>query len=156
MRIMLYSDIPPCNNYTAGIVLDKLCDFLLDSGHNVCCFYVEAKGLGPVIPVDKIERMPFKRVDKPPENYGARIKGRLGRILSLLGNNYEACFHLPRISRRAAVFAKENNVEIIWSVIQGQTMIKTTRSLAKKAQIPYVIHIWDPPSWWLRENRFDR
>jgi glycosyltransferase involved in cell wall biosynthesis len=156
VKIMLYSDIPPCQNYTAGIVLDKLCDFLLEARHEVCCFYVEAKGVNAVVPEDKKERMAFCRVQKPPESYGRKLKGIAGKLLSLLGNNYEALFHLPKIVKRAAAFAEENGAELIWSVVQGQTMIKTTRPLAKRVDLPYVFQIWDPPTWWLRDNGFDR
>lgn len=156
MRIMLYSDIPPCMNYTAGIVLDKLCSFLLDSGHAVCCLSIETNGLMPEIPPDKKERMVFKHIDKPHENYGRRFRGKIGKIASLFGNNYDAYIHLPKIIRSAVNFARVNKAEIIWGVVQGQTMIKTLRPLAKKARLSYVVQIWDPPTWWLRENGFDK
>jgi hypothetical protein len=143
-------------NYTAGIVLDKLCGFLLEAGHNVCCFSVVAKGLLPEIPADKIERMAFKCIEKPRENYGLKFKGKIGKIISLFGNNYEAYLHLPKIIKSVVAFAKANKTEMIWNVVQGQTMIKTVRPLAKKALLPYIIQIWDPPTWWLMENGFDK
>ena len=153
---MLYSDIPPCTNYTAGIVLDKLCGFLLDAGHTVCCFYVKSKSLSPEIPSDKKKRMVFEQIIKPPESFGRLVSGKIGRILSLLGNNYEAFVRFPKIIRKAKIFSKANKAEIIWGVVQGQTMIKTLRPLAIKARLPYAVQIWDPPTWWFRANGFDK
>ena len=40
MNILLFSDIPPCSNYSAGIVLMQECEFLLEQGHQVNCFAV--------------------------------------------------------------------------------------------------------------------
>ncbi len=153
MKIMLFSDIPPCKNYTAGIVLNILCDFLLDAGHEVCCFTVKDKSIDAVIPADKLERMRFSNVDKPRESWGHTMLKGLG---SFVGNNAMALFKLPGIARKAGAFAEENGVDLIWSVVQGQTMIKLTEPVAHHAGVPYVIQVWDPPEWWMHENKFDK
>ena len=153
MRIMLFSDIPPCTNYTAGIVLNLMCGFLLDAGHEVSCFTVKDRTLDTEIPADKLERMHFRNVDKPRENWGCTILKGAG---SWLGNQGSAWFVLPHIARQAGQFARENQAELIWSVVQGQTMIKLTEPAARCAGVPYVIQVWDPPEWWMKENRFDR
>ena len=153
MKIMLLTDIPPCMNFTAGIVLNKMCDFLLDAGHEVCCFAVKDVSVDAIIPTDKVERMRFQIVKKPVEGWGHL---RLGPLASFIGNQYTAAFVLPGIARQAGDFAGENRAELIWSVVQGQTMIKLTEPAARRAGLPYVIQVWDPPEWWLMENRFDR
>lgn len=153
MKIMLLTDVPPCMNFTGGIVLNKMCDFLLDAGHEVCCFAVKNVGVDAIIPADKMDRMKFQIVEKPTEDWGHR---RFGPIASYIGNHYTAAFKLPKIARQAGDFAKENQAELIWSVVQGQTMIKLTEPTARHAGIPYVIQVWDPPEWWLMDNKFDR
>lgn len=153
MKIMLLTDIPPCMNFTAGIVLNKMCDFLLDAGHEVCCFAVKDVSVDAVIPTDKVARMKFQIVKKPIESWGHL---KFGPIASYIGNHYTAAFVLPQIARQAGDFAKENHAELIWSVVQGQTMIKLTEPAAHRAGLPYVIQVWDPPEWWLMENKFDR
>lgn len=153
MKIMLFSDITPCKNYTAGIVLNILCDFLIDSGHELCCFTVMDKQLDAKIPEDKLSKMQFENVDKPRENWGHSI---LKGVASFVGNNFEADFRLPQIAKQASAFAKKHGTELIWSVVQGQTMIKLTEPVANNAGLPYVIQVWDPPEWWMMENKFDR
>ncbi len=152
MKIMLFSDIPPCKNYTAGIVLNLMCDFLLDAGHEICCFTVKDKFLDARIPEDKSARMQFDNAEKPRENWGCSIFKTAG---SFIGNNFSALFQLPQIARQAGNFAKENHAELIWCVVQGQTMIKLAEPTAKHAHLPYIIQVWDPPEWWMMENKFD-
>ena len=153
MKIMLLTDIPPCMNFTAGIVLNKMCDFLLNAGHEVCCFAVKDVSVDAVIPSDKLERMKFHIVEKPVEGWGHL---RFGPIASYIGNHYTAAFVLPGIARQAGAFAKENQVELIWSVVQGQTMIKLTEPAAHCAGLPFVIQVLDLAVCWLMENIFYR
>lgn len=153
MKIMLFTDIPPCKNFTAGIVLNKMCDFLLDAGHEVCCFAVKHTDVNAEIPEDKLSRMQFQIVKKPRESFGA---GALKGIRSVVGNISVALLSLPQIMRQAGNFAKKNQADLIWSVVQGQTMIKLAEPVARYAKKPYVIQVWDPPEWWLMENCVDR
>ena len=153
MNILLFSDIPPCTNYTAGIVLNIMCDFLLEAGHRVSCFTVMDKSLDAKIPEDKLSRMSFANVDKPRENWGL---GTFKGLASFVGNTAAARFRLPRIAREVGRFAKEQGAELIWCVVQGQTMIKLAEPVARNAGIPYVFQVWDPPEWWMLENKFDK
>ncbi len=98
MNILLFSDIPPCTNYTAGIVLNIMCDFLLEAGHRVSCFTVMDKSLDAKIPEDKLARMSFANVDKPRENWGL---GTFKGLASFVGNNAAALFRLPLIARES-------------------------------------------------------
>jgi len=154
MKIMLLTDMPPCNNYTAGIVLNIMCGFLLEEGHDVCCFSVQAEGLNPApeIPEDKKVRMNFSTLPKPRENWGHATPST---ISSFVGNNMMAILKLPQISKKIARFAKENDVELIWCVAQGQSMTRLIRPISKLTGVPYVVQIWDPLGWWLRGYRFD-
>ena len=155
MKIMLLTDMPPCGNYTAGIVLNILCSFLIEAGHEVCCFSVQSANLSPLpeIPEDKLKQMVFEKTTMPRENWGFAIPRFLS---SFIGNNMTALLKLPCIARKAARFAKENKADFIWAVVQGQTTIKIVRPASKHARLPYAVQVWDPPSWWLRNNRFDR
>lgn len=154
MNIMLLSDIPPCTNYTAGIVLSQLVRFLIEDGHQVTCFGIVNPALNPEIPEDIREHIVYKSIDKPNESWGTHRV--LGKSASFIANNYISAFILPKLSRQAADFAIENNADIIWSTIQGQTMIKVVRKAAQLAKLPYTAQVWDPPEWWLAENKFDK
>jgi len=152
---MLMTDMPPCKNYTAGIVLNILCGFLLDAGHSVCCFATTSEYLphAPEIPEDKISRMKFAYATMPRENHGHRAPHFLS---SFIGNNRAALFDIPPIAKKIAAFSKENKVDFIWSIVQGQTTIRLASRVVRITKLPYAVHIWDPPGWWLRGNRFDK
>lgn len=147
MHVMLFSDIPPSVNYSAGIVLNKLCGFLLDAGHQVSCFTCMNPDLEPQIPEDKRKRMKFANMDKPNENW-------TGESHSRAMNKKMAEEVLPKITQAAAAFAKENNADLLWIVEQGQSIILQARPLAKATGLPYVIQTWDSPQWWMKANRY--
>ena len=147
MNIMLFSDIPPSTNYSSGIVLDKLCGFLLDAGHKVCCFICMNPELKPNIPEDKQNTIKIKIVEKPNENWG-------GGKYAWMMNRENAEKVLPKITNQAAEFAKENSVQKLWIVEQGQSIILQVRPLAKATGLPYVIQTWDSPEWWMMANNY--
>ncbi len=152
MNILLLTDMPPSNNFTAGIVLSQLVQFLLEENHKICCYAVVDKTLQPDIPQEILSQMPYAVSEKPIEYWGAM---KHGFFLSLVMNNYIAAFELPKIADQVIEFAKDNDVDLIWSVVQGQTMIKIVRRIALQVGKPYTVQVWDPPQWWLKEYKFD-
>lgn len=152
MNILLLTDMPPCDNYTAGIVKMQLCRFLLGDEHKVDCFFVLEPSLKPHIPQDIQEHMAFESCSKPNEKYGLL---KLGKLRSLLCNNYHSIVTLDHIAEKVGRFAKGKHYDLMWGDVEGQSMIKLVRRTAKKVKLPYVVQVWDPPEWWLMENRFD-
>ena len=137
MNILLFSDIPPCSNYSAGIVLMQECEFLLEQGHQVNCFAVVDALVKPEIPDRLKKSMKFKRVAKPQEDWGGGWRSRV--------MNGAMARRLPMITREAAEFAKETETELLWIVEQGQSIILQARPLAKATGLPYVMQTWDSP-----------
>lgn len=154
MNIMLFTDVPPCKNFTWGIVLNIMCDFLIEAGHIVSCFAVKQAAVDAIIPEDKIDKIKIEIVEKPRENWG-KIPN-FSKCASLIGDSYVRFTKLPSIAKRAADFAKKNNADLIWSSVHGQTLIRLTQSISKRANIPYIMQIGDPPEWMLLENKVDR
>lgn len=153
MNILLLTDIPPCQNYTAGIVLNLLCDLLIKKSHHIFCYCVKSPGLDAKVPEEKREIISWKYVEKPCEDYGNH-KG--GKYCSFLGHAYNRYIKLPKIEKDAADYINLNQISLIWSVVQGETMIKIVYPISQMSKTPYVVQIWDPPQWWLQEHRFDR
>lgn len=147
MNVLLFSDIPPSLNYSGGIVLNKLCDYLLEAGHQVNCFTCMNPDLSPEIPEDKKKRMIFANMNKPNENWE-------GEEYSRKMNKKMAEEELPKITEAATQFAKETGAEMLWIVEQGQSIILQARPLAKATNLPYVIQTWDSPQWWMKANRY--
>ena len=153
MNVLHITDVPACDNYTAGIVQKHLIEFLLKDGHTVTTIAIKDKNVFPEIPKHIADNVPYYVLEKPCESYGTR---RYGNILSFVYNNYNALYIIPLLQRKIKELCKGKHFDIIWSVVQGQTMIKLIRGLAKQMDLPYSVEVWDPPQWWLSENRFDR
>ncbi|ADE29859.1 hypothetical protein [Rickettsia prowazekii] len=153
MKILLLTDIPPCENYTAGLVLNPLVKFLPLDEVVICS--VANPALEFKIPKE-LNKIPHLKLFKPIE---AAIRYKKGIIGDLIAYGFELLnaatvkyFLLPKIIK----FAKEHQVGAIWSVLQGQTIIRLTGPLAKKLSVSLFTQIWDPFEWWLRSNKIDR
>lgn len=155
MHVLLLTDVPPCTNYTAGLVQKQLCDFLFEENYKVTCVSIVDSSLSPIIPTTISDRLEhYYQFRKPKEGYG---RSKFGKINSFLFNNYNRKLVLPKIAKEISNVISLNNekIDLIWSVIQGQTMICLVPLVAKLLKLDYVVQIWDPPEWWLNENCFD-
>jgi hypothetical protein len=152
MKILLVSDIPPCDNFTAGIVLKHLSNFLINDGYDLSCFIAATPSLNFDIPKNILEKINYLRVEKPNESWGGR---RFGLVYSFIMNNYCSLFKLPNIARKCAKFAIDNKIDKIWFVVQGQTTISLVRKVSSITKLPFCVEVWDPPEWWLHDSKFD-
>lgn len=152
MNIMLLTDIPPCTNFTAGIVILELVKSLLKDGHSLKCAAIMDPSLNPEIPENISSHLKIQFYEKPRENWG---HNKFGEVKSFVMNNYHANVTLNKISSQIKDDFINYNFDIIWSVIQGQTMIKLVRKVSSKFGLEYVSQVWDPPEWWLKEFKFD-
>ncbi|WP_299448235.1 glycosyltransferase [uncultured Phascolarctobacterium sp.] len=155
MQILLLTDIPPCTNYTAGLVQKQLCEFLFEEGHDVGCVSIVDPSLKPDIPNSIKQRLSvFISYNKPSEGYGRK---KFGAINSFIFNGYNRNITLPYLSSSISNELNKSKIkfDLIWSVIQGQTMICLVPNVARNLGLDYVAEVWDPPEWWLDENRFD-
>ncbi len=160
MKILFLTDIPPCTNFTAGIIVNKWCDFLLEEGHEVSVSLVGEPSLNFEIPEDKNSRVKFLKIPKPREYWNIPTKkskrSTIGEIRSFIMNNKIAIFNIPRIAKAISDFGKTENVDIVFSLIQGQTLTRLTRQVSRRIGVPYVAQCWDPLEWWLRDYGFDK
>lgn len=155
MRILLLTDIPPCTNYTSGIVINKWCDFILNDNHSLFCALVHNKFIKTHIPYDKKKNITFIRYEKPEESY------KLSKIKSI---NFIKSFKLhwkniniiiPEIGDSIIDFMNENKIELLMCSIQGEIITFLLDYITKKTGIKYVAQTWDPIEWWIKENNFD-
>lgn len=149
-KFLLLTDMPPCRNFTAGLVLDQLCSFLPEG--SVSCFTVLNRELDPEKTHTEIQT---KVVSKPNEHKLRRFAGRLGALESFLAEKYTDKVTVARISREAAEFGKKFGADAVWCVVQGQTMIRLANQVADMMNVPLLTQVWDPPTWWLRANKVD-
>jgi glycosyltransferase involved in cell wall biosynthesis len=113
----------------------------------VVCYSVLNPELKPEIPAETL-RIPIKIVDKPKESWGFNPK--FGLAISFVMETFTEVVYIPSLSRDIADFARIHHVDAIWCILEGQTMIRLARKVAKLAKLPLYTHIWDTPGWWMR------
>ncbi len=153
-RIMLLTDIPPCTNYTAGLVTAQLCRSLPAGALSVFC--VQNRGLKPEY-CDDLAGLPIRTVAKTGENRATYHRGlKLPRVVPIGVELFRRVVRVPPLIRQAEAYAREQRAQVLWVVLQGQTMVGMAAPLAKRLGLPLLTHVWDPLSWWLRAHEVDR
>lgn len=152
-KTLLVTDIPPCKNYTAGLVLDQLCRFFKEG--ELACYVILNKDLDAKLSPD-LEWIPTIYHKKPHEGWGGELPGFLGVLSSLWGEFWNTHVKTQPIVDSVVAFGKNFKPDVVWCVLQGQTMIRVTRMVARGIDVPLVTQIWDPPGWWMRAHRVNR
>ena len=152
MKILLLTDMPPCQNFTAGLVLERLVKFLPTEQIAICSIINPI--LEPVIPPE-LQKIPHLVLQKPKESSHRILKGQLGELSAFsyeLLNAWHVKYNLlPKIIE----FARQQRVDKLWVVLEGQTMIRLAKTLSNKLGLPLFTQIWDSFEWWLRDNKID-
>lgn len=60
-----------------------------------------------------------------------------------------------RIVPQLLKFIRRHHIEVLWIVVQGQTMVRLGAELQSQLAMPMYSQLWDPLGWWLRANRID-
>lgn len=153
LKILLLTDIPPCKNYTAGLVLDSLCRFF--SPGEIACFAILNKHLKAELSSD-LDWIPIEYCIRPNEGGGTIFPGPLGVATSLAYERYNELIETPRIIDRAVHFGREFGAEKVWCILQGQTMIRVAQAVADGIGCPLLVQVWDPLEWWLRAHKVNK
>lgn len=153
MKVLLLTDIPPCKNFTAGLVLDQLCRFF-PAGH-IACFamidpYIESK-LSP-----DLAWIPIAYTKKRNERAFRPLPGRLSEPIAWAMEALRRRYVVPRLIEQAIQFGREQNIGLLWVVLQGQTSAQMAVAVAKGLNVPLVTMVWDPLKWWLIARRIDK
>ena len=155
MKILLLTDLPPCENYPGGLVLNHLTRFL-PPGSFVCF-----AAINPHLPVQlsaDMEWMPAHFIDKPEEQ-GFRRTAPFALFPDQLGawrGWWDRHVTGPRILAKAAALGRQHEVGAVLAVLQGQTIIHLAEPLAKTLGVPLYTLVWDPLVWWIQDNAIDR
>jgi hypothetical protein len=156
MKVLLISDVPPCDDFTAGIVLSAMARFLPRG--SICCFAV----VNPLIPFrmsSEFGGIPVEFHPKPMENWAWLPQkfpvNKLASLASLAGETYTNNRRLKSLIAEAVEFGRKQQVDRVWTVLQGQTTIRMALAVAEGLNVPLHSQVWDPFSWWAKANRLD-
>lgn len=150
-KILLISPVPPCDNYSGGLVLEQLCRFLPQG--SLACFALMDPKLEPKIATD-LKWIPVEYASKPADGW-PKLPYQLGTLISLAGESYNASFVTGALIDKIVQFGKKHRIDAIWIALQGQTSIRLAKPVAKTLDVPLLSEVWDPPEWWLKENNID-
>src|ERR1700722_5912356 len=119
MKVLLLTDIPPCKDFTAGLVLDQLCKFLPRDA--LCCFAV----VNPFLPLrmsPDFSGVPVLFRAKPNENWSwIPARGRYRYLTSPLVFSAEQLtrhWTVTALAQEAIEFGRAQKVDRVWAVLQ--------------------------------------
>lgn len=154
MKILLFTDLPPSENYPGGLVLNQVVRFLPHG--SVACFAVVNWHLIVQLP-DDMTWMPAYFVDKPQEHGmrhtapSAPFPDQIGALKGL----YDQHVRGKRILKEAVAYGREQQVDRVVAVLQGQTIINLAEPLARALGVPLYSLVWDPLVWWVKHSALD-
>ncbi len=156
MKILLLSDVPPCENLTGGLVLSAMVRFV--PRDEICCFTVANPTLDIQL-APEFAGIPFEAHVKPNENWAwlprQRFVRRLSSVVSFACEYTTEQTVVRALIRKAVSFGRKQGVDRVWAVLQGQTMIRMAQAVADQLGVPLHTHVWDPFSWWAKANCVD-
>ncbi|MCP4474904.1 MAG: glycosyltransferase family 4 protein [Gammaproteobacteria bacterium] len=152
MKILFLTDIPPCKNYTGGLMIETMMNFL--PFEKLALFTVVNPHLHADIDL-KWDALPKcflrKPFEKPPK------VAYLRRYSHVLASLYTFCFELLhfvqvryRVLPKLIEFIKEQKIDAVFVVLQSQTITQLAYSVSQKLDLPLFTHTWDALEWWLK------
>jgi len=153
MKVLLLTDVPPCHQFTGGMVLNSMVSFMPIDQVALCAV------VNPILKFDippELHGIPKLILKKPRELSYRIFDNVLGKISAFLFELVQGLNVRYKLLPQIADFAKKHQVDALWVVIEGQTMLRLSKGLSEKLSIPLFPQIWDPFELWLRSNGIDR
>lgn len=154
MKILLLTDVPPCKEFSGALLTEQLCKFVPED--SIVCFVILNPYLKNINFKTDLDKLRIKYTSKPLESSGCFFPLFLGSLFSFFIETFVNFFKRKKILKQIYKFAKENEIDRLWVILQGQTMIQIARPTARKLKVPLLIQIWDHPIWWLKENKVNK
>jgi glycosyltransferase involved in cell wall biosynthesis len=153
MKILLLTDIPPCKNFTAGLVLDQLCRFLPRG--SLACFAMVNPHIDAKLSPD-LDWIPIAYGTKRSEVAFRPLPNKFSFPIAWITEKLRRRFVVPRLAEQVIDFGRAQNVDVVWAVLQGQTVTQIAPYVADKLNARLITQVWDPLIWWLLANNIDR
>ncbi len=132
-KILLFTDIPPCVNYSGGLVLQQLCSFFPKGSLEIVA--VMNSQLNPDIPAD-LEWIPLTIINKPRERWGDFKLRILNEVISFIMDSYSSIFLENGIIAQTIEIANKVKPDAIWLILEGHTLIRMGHKIVKKLKDP--------------------
>ncbi len=148
MKILLLTDMPPCKNFTAGLVLDQLCRFLPRG--SIACFCVGLPELNARVSPD-LDWIPIRYMNRPWEVLQLfKMLPAMHSLVNLGLHYFYKGIRLKSIISQVVGYGREVGADILWCPLQGETQIRLALPVSEGLHIPLVTQVYDHPTWILR------
>lgn len=151
-KILLVTPAPPNTALTGALMLHEM--FKNWPKEKLSCFAVMNRELDPTIH-EHWHSIDYQFKHKPNESKARSLPGVAGDLESFLKEEFTSRTSVRRIAQEIIAFAGKSGAEKIWCVLEGQTLIRLAKHLQDELALPMVTQIWDPPTWWMRDNNVD-
>jgi hypothetical protein len=153
MKTLLLTDVPPCSNYTGGLVVAQMCRFL--PAGDLVVFCAQNAYLKPE-PVADLADLSIVTVAKPDETPRREMYGmRIGVLGSWAVETARRTLGRRALVDQAVAFGRQHGVTSLWAILEGQTIVRMTNAVAARLGVPLRCQVWDPLAWWLRAHGVD-
>jgi hypothetical protein len=154
LKVLLFTDLPPCDNFTGGIVLRQMAELM--PSESIVCF----AACNPYLEIqrpDEMRWMPTQLVDKPNElsrRYAVPAPP-FPQLLDVVEGVWDRNVTARQILKKAVAFGRAHRVDAVLAVLQGQMIINLALPLARALDVPLYTMVFDPLIWWKRHNAPD-
>lgn len=153
MKVLLLTDIPPCRNFAIGRALDQLCRFFPRG--SVSCFAITNRFFEAELTPD-LDWIPTACSTNRIEHAYRPFRRLLSTPLAWAAESLRRRFAVPRLAAKAIAFGREQRAELVWAVLQGQTLIQIAPDVARGIGVPLVTQVRNAPISSLIEHLIDR
>jgi glycosyltransferase involved in cell wall biosynthesis len=154
MKIILMTDMPPCSGYPTGLMLDQLCRFLPKG--SIACYAVVNPHLEDARISRDLDWIPIQYREKPNEMAASTPLGVFENAYAFVKESYRAFLNTTKIAADAVKFARQFDPDLLWCVLEGQTMIRLALPVSGRLGITLLSQLYDLPNWWLHQHNLDR
>jgi glycosyltransferase involved in cell wall biosynthesis len=151
MKILLLTDVPPCKQFSGALLTYHLCKTI--PPENVVCVAVRNRDLSYISTAEDLS-IETKYFTKPRENTFWFLNGKIS-VFTYFYERYNEFFQIPKLARQIINFGRQHNIDRIWCILQGQTMIRLAKMVALGLNLPLLSQVWDHPIWWMGHNQID-
>ncbi|CAN7726977.1 hypothetical protein LJR098_003615 [Rhizobium sp. LjRoot98] len=149
VKTLLLTDMPPCSNWTSGIVTAQMCRAFEPGA--LAVFAVMNPNL-ELVSFSDLAQVPTSIFGQPNEDYSV---GNITTDEVFASETKIRTQDIPRLVKAAAEFGRMQGVGQVWAVLEGQTMVRLALAVAQELAVPLKSHIWDPLSWWQLARNLD-
>lgn len=152
MKVLLLPPVPPCSQFTGGILTESMCRFLPEG--SLTCFAPTAIPLDGITIADDLASMPLASA-VPPHDNTLHVLGGRATPYTFLHGLYTRATDFRRLVDQVVDYGREHNIDRVWCILQGQTLIRLARAVSERLDVPLFTQVWDYPEYWIRLNRLD-